>query len=261
MFAARGVPGARRDVVHTVAIDAELLGRAWDVYRNDPTIWACQRIMNGLLAEADLTFLLRGKPLELSEEFRLEHKRAYLEALGDVFDCIRVQGFVPYVIEPSNDEGAVRRPIVPPYGTFSFQCVVDPLHRIQVEMQSVYTVGRSVADARVFVVSAPDLHGTPSSVIVPLLTELEEYRAMKAAAVEDQVKKARATLITQERRYGGGAPTTDASATALNDLNMFLADGTGDLVSQRIDDADSGRLQQLSAQVRRAPREAPPPRP
>jgi hypothetical protein len=243
---------ARGEAVHTAVVDSELLQRCWAVYSNDPTIWACRRIMLGLMANAEMTFQLDGQPLEVSDDFQRAHREVYFEVLGDVLDCIRVQGFVPYLIEPAASEGRPRSPVVPPHGTFTFETLVDPLHRVSVAMQSMYVSDLSGVETGVFVLSPPDLHGAPSSVLVPLLPELEEYRAMKSAAVEDQLKKARATLVTQERRYGGGAPTTDASATALADLNMFLGEGTGDLVSRRVEEADNSRLTQLSEQVRRA---------
>ena len=247
-FASRGDGTA----VHTAAVDSELISRIWDVYHNDPTIYACRRIMSGLMANATLSFFLDDKELSLSEDFRKAHSEAYLSIIDDVFDYIRVQGFVPYLIDPPAADEGLRRVNIPPPGCFNFECHLDIMHRLTISMNSVFALSEIQAVHGVFVAQNPALDGTPSSAIMPLLPELEEYRAMKSAAVEDQVKKARATLITQERRYGGGAPTTDASATALNDLNMFLGDGTGDLVSQRIDENDTSRLQQLTEQVRRA---------
>jgi hypothetical protein len=233
-----------------VSVSAKLEQRLWTFYRNDPTMAACRQIVNGILGAATIELYRGNEQIDVSPEFFIFLQKVYLPLVSPALDYIRVLGFVPCVFAPHSD-GVNTVPVIPPAGACETRMVMSADFRMRLCMMSRFShTGQYVEGAVYHVVNMPAMDGTPSSMMVPLMLPIMRCDSVTAAAVEDQVRKARPVLITQERHTGTFGGSSDRQ---LADISMLMGtDGTDDAVREATDEIDSAAQSALVNQVERA---------
>lgn len=249
----RGSRTNKSNVVHATQIDTQLLENYWSFYDNDPTIAACRRMINGILEAGEVEVVGDEGRIEVSTKFQRFIQYHYRELIGPACDSLRVCGYIPYVIRKTRD-GVNYVPIVPAPNAVQTAIEMDDNFHRRLVMRSQFVTGSNsdeIENSHYFVSTMPTLSGRPISMLVSLMTPMIRVDALQAAAVEDQLNKARPVMVTQERR-GNVNKSSDSSAAALQDLNLFLSDGAGSVLDERVRTADEGRLRQLAEQVKAA---------
>ena len=246
MFGLRGFDAS----AHGVGVDSDMERNFWTFYRSDPTVAACRQIVNGILGASQIELYENEEKADSNEHFLSFIQEAYAPLISSALDYVRVVGFVPCVIVPHED-GVNLKPVIPPAGSCQARLIMDENFEQKLVLLSRFSMTRAlVPNAVVHAVNFPTMEGTPVSMMGPLMLPMARLDTITAAAVEDQVRKSRPVLFTQERHTGGGNSNTQ---NQIQDISMLMgSDGTDGLVREAAETVNSASQQALHSQVERA---------
>lgn len=223
--------------------------RAWRFYSSDPTVTACRNVINGNFQRVTIALEneITEKEIKMTGAFKGYVERTWRPLIQAALDNIRVLGIVPYIVSRAKSAPPAVHILTPG----SYDMIVEQTSDMKTHVECRSRLTAEDQAIHVFVSVEPNIDGTLRSPVSSLVKSMDRCESMIAAAVEDQLARARPPIITQERT--SSTTSGEVGAGALQDLNMFMGGGaTGDILSSRVDAHDGARAAQLSAQVQRA---------
>lgn len=204
-----------------VRLDGDEATQIYTLYRRDPAVYVCRELLLTSLLSNGIEIGKPGGQATITEKFQEIVERYWMPFARDLLDNFFMFGFAPWLTVgrpvQARVEGTKRRkkrknlsemvivPIVPVFGTYDIEMVVDNEYSQQLEFVPRHAVGSSVnpRDERVSILVNTD--GTPSmldgshrSLVATLLPKYRIMQQLMRGTLKADHVRSQPALITQD---------------------------------------------------------------
>ena len=178
-------------------IDANEANQIYQLYRRDPVVFMCRQLIVSLILSNGITVEQNKSRHEMTPEFKRMFDLHWIPFTRDLLDAFFMFGFCPWLpvhrttaVEGKRTKRRKKQPsetltvpIVPTFGTYDIQCVVDSEYsqRLEFVPRNILPTGVNTVDERVGILVSSD--GDPwwrdGSHRSLLATLLPKYRIMQ----------------------------------------------------------------------------------